>query len=89
MTEAKMQYLVRDELQGNTHAHTGSPHGTRLHKMYCCMNLLRNKYRYMYPYAWHILLCLPIPMTVAAMCDLSHDGFCHVYPPASETLPSV
>jgi len=80
---------VLDELQGNAHAHTGSPHGTLLHKMYCCMNLLRDKYRYMYPFAWHILLSVPFPMTVAAMCDLLHDGLRYVYPSASQILLSV
>lgn len=78
MTEAKMQYLVRDELQGNAHAHTDSPHSTRLHKIYCCTNLLHDKYRYMYPYAWHVLLYVPFAMTVAAMCALLHDGCCYV-----------
>ncbi len=44
MIETMMQYLVHDDLQGNSHAHTGSPHGTLLHNMWCCTNLVRDKY---------------------------------------------
>ncbi len=79
MIETMMQYLVHDDLQGNSHAHTGSPHGTLLHNMWCCTNLVRDKYCYMYPFAWHISLLVPAPITVAAMCDLLHEGLRHVY----------
>ncbi len=82
MTETKMQYLVHDE----GHAHTDSPHSTLLHKTYCCMIFLHNKYRYMYPYAWHTLLYVPFPMTVAAMCDLLHEGLRYVYILTSQIL---